>query len=53
MGKTKSLAVAIPKFSVGELVLAKMRGYAAWPAKIIAFTNRFQAEVYFFGTHNT
>lgn len=39
--------------NVGDFVLAKMKGYAAWPSKIISFTkNKKKAKCYFHGTHN-
>lgn len=36
---------------VGEIVLAKMRSYSPWPAKIMKI-NAKKANVYFFGTNN-
>lgn len=30
-----------------------MKGYHAWPARIIQFPSKTRAEVYFLGTHNT
>lgn len=39
---------------VDEYVLAKMKSYSPWPAKITGFTkNRKKAYVYFYGTHNS
>lgn len=37
-----------------QLVLAKMKSYSPWPAKILSFTkSRKSSHVYFYGTHNT
>lgn len=38
---------------VGNLVMAKMATYSAWPARIDGFTkNKKRAQVFFFGTNN-
>lgn len=38
----------------GDAILAKMRGYDPWPARILDFTNNKKTiKCYFFGTHNT
>lgn len=38
---------------VGDHVMAKMRGYSPWPARIISFTKgQRSAKCYFYGSHN-
>lgn len=37
-----------------QIVLAKMKGYPAWPARILSFTkNKKSSTVYFYGSHNS
>lgn len=39
--------------NIGDFVLAQMRGYAPWPARITSFTkNRKRVSCYFYGSHN-
>lgn len=41
-------------FSEHQIVLAKMKLYSPWPAKILSFTrNGKSSTVYFYGTHNS
>lgn len=41
------------ELEVGEFVLARMRGYCPWPAKIVSFTkDRRSTKCYFYGSHN-
>lgn len=36
-----------------DIIMAKMKGYSAWPGKIISFTkNKKRALIYFYGTHD-
>lgn len=52
--------IALKKFQkkemmlvTGDYVLARMKGYAPWPGKIISFTkDRSRCSCYFFGSHN-
>lgn len=38
----------------GDAILARMKGFDPWPAKIVDFTNDKKIiKCYFFGTHNT
>lgn len=39
-------------FHTGELVFAKMRGYAEWPSKIVRITSN-KVDIVFFGTNQT
>lgn len=40
-------------FQVGDRVLARMKGFSPWPARIISFTkNRLSARCYFYGSHD-
>lgn len=41
-------------FNEDQCVIAKMKSYAPWPAKVVGFTkNRKKVHVYFYGTHNS
>lgn len=41
------------KLEIGDYVIARMKGYSPWPAKISSFTkNRCRALCYFYGSHN-
>lgn len=41
------------EFQIGDFVLARMKGYSPWPAKVISFTkDRKSANCYFFGSDN-
>lgn len=41
------------QLNIGDLILAKMSGFAPWPAKITSFTkDKRRAICYFFGSHN-
>ncbi|XP_055317671.1 hepatoma-derived growth factor-related protein 2-like isoform X2 [Sitodiplosis mosellana] len=40
-------------FNVGDLVFAKVKGYPAWPAKIVDITKSKKYSVYFYGTGET
>lgn len=51
--KFNSKRTNIP-LEIGQFVMAKMKSYAPWAAKITGFTqNRKKAYVYFYGTHNS
>lgn len=42
------------KFQYGQEVLAKMTGYAPWPARVEGFTkNGRRIKCFFYGSHNT
>lgn len=42
------------KLEHGKVILAKMSGYCAWPARIDGFTqNGRRVKCYFYGSHNT
>lgn len=37
---------------IGLIIMAQMRGYSAWPSRIISI-NKKRAKVFFYGTSNT
>lgn len=41
------------QFTVGQIVMAKMKGWTPWPCVIERFTNKKRAQVIFFGTNQT
>lgn len=42
----------VKKFKVGDYVFAKVRGFRAWPARILRTEVRKMYQVYFYGTCN-
>lgn len=54
-GKAKKMFGETNKqFMVNDFVLARMRGYAPWPAKVVGFTkDQRRAICYFYGSHNS
>lgn len=47
----QSVSHSSSSFKENDLVLAKMRGYCSWPARIVSIKNN-TVRVYFFGEHN-
>jgi len=41
------------KFSPGDLVFAKVKGYPPWPARVQGFSSKDRYKIYFYGTHET
>lgn len=48
----KPRLVPVEEVKIGDIVLCKMRGYCAWPSKVIAIENAV-IDVEFFGDHTT
>ncbi|KAL7727326.1 hypothetical protein ACLKA6_008610 [Drosophila palustris] len=42
----------VKQFNVGDFVFAKVRGFRAWPARILQTEKRKMHQVYFYGTCN-
>jgi len=41
------------KFTLGDLVFAKVKGYPPWPARIISIPSKDRYKCYFYGTYET
>eukprot|EP00088_Acartia_fossae_P037498 TRINITY_DN386_c0_g1_i5.p1 TRINITY_DN386_c0_g1~~TRINITY_DN386_c0_g1_i5.p1 ORF type:complete len:445 (+),score=124.00 TRINITY_DN386_c0_g1_i5:59-1393(+) len=41
------------KFTVGDLVFGKVKGYPPWPARIISMASKDRYKIYFYGTYET
>jgi len=41
------------KFSVGDVVFGKVKGYPPWPARIVAMQSKDRFKLYFYGTYET
>lgn len=41
------------KFTLGDLVFAKVKGYPPWPARIVSIPSKDRYKTYFYGTYET
>lgn len=49
----KNFQQSAQPIQIGDIVMAKMRTFSAWPGKVTSFTkDKKRAHIYFFGTNN-